>query len=143
MEHLGPFEMKADPSICTSLFLEKEEKILLGLRHYKLDKFKDVSLWTTPGGRCNKEEKIGENLIRETVEETGINEIQVRKFLGTVPGAKEGDILYVFWGNTDQEPALMEPEKFSQWRWFSLEEVPENFINPAALQLFRTKKQLV
>src|ERR1043165_2388184 len=130
MKHL---DTVANPTICTSLFLMSAngQKILLGLRNYQPDKFKNISLWTTPGGRCDEGETIGDNLLRETREETGIRAITLEKFIGIIPGAKEGDILYVYTGHTTEEPILMEPEKFSEWRWFDPDKVPENFINPA------------
>lgn len=31
----------------------------------------------------------------------------------------------------------MEPEKFSEWKWCDIDEIPENFINPPALELAR------
>jgi hypothetical protein len=55
--------------------------------------------------------------------------------LGEVPGAMPGDTLFFFIGTTDEEPRLMEPEKFSEWKWCGLSEMPENFINHAALAL--------
>ena len=36
---------------------------------------------------------------------------------GEVPGAKEGDIVLMFYCTTKQEAKLMEPEKFSEWKW--------------------------
>ncbi len=36
---------------------------------------------------------------------------------------------------TDKEAKLMEPEKFSEWCWFSLSAIPPNFINANILEL--------
>ncbi len=126
-----------DTNICTSIFLMKGVKVLFGHRHYKPDNFKKISLWTTPGGRCEKGEMIDENLRRETVEETGITDVVIKQFLGIVPGAKEGDVLYVYRGETHQDAVLMEPHKFSEWHWFYPSEPPKPFINPEALALFQ------
>jgi hypothetical protein len=57
--------------------------------------------------------------------------------LGKFPGAKEGDIVYGFGCRTDEEPRLMEPEKFSEWRWIALSEIPTNFINPPILDFLK------
>lgn len=121
---------KGTTTTCTSAIILKENKVLLGLRHYTPDKWRTVSVWTTPGGRCEDGESIGENLLREIEEETGMKNVEFKKYLGNVPGAKEGDVVHVFIAHTLDEPKLMEPEKFSEWSWFDLKELPGNFINP-------------
>lgn len=121
--------------IAVSVFIIKDDKILIGLRNYTPDKWKTVSVWTTPGGRCDEGDTLGNTVIRETEEEVGISDLKITDYLGTVLGAKEGDILFVFKGESNQEPKLMEPEKFSEWKWCKLSKIPENFINPAALKL--------
>ncbi len=134
-----------DIKTCTSAIIVKNGKILLGLRHYAKQNtdhdWKTISVWTTPGGRCDKGEKIKENLLRETEEETGIKNIQIEKFLGKADGAKEGDEVFVFLCTTEEEAVLTELEKFSEWRWFSPEEIPPNFINENILKII--KKSLV
>jgi 8-oxo-dGTP pyrophosphatase MutT (NUDIX family) len=45
------------------------------------------------------------------------------------PGAKEGDVVLVFYCTTKQDALLMEPEKFSEWRWVSLKEYEEIYIS--------------
>ncbi len=120
---------------CTSAIIIKNDKILLGLRHYTPDKFKKVSVWTTPGGRCNKGESVEENLRREVLEETGITDLKIGKFLGEVEGAKKGDALFVFYCTTDQDAKLTEPDKFSAWKWFDFYEIPDKFLNPRILPL--------
>ena len=126
---------KGDTATCTSAVIWKDEKILLGLRHYTPDKWQTISVWTTPGGRCDVGETLEENLRRETAEEVGIRNLEIRAYLGEVNGAKEGDKVHVFSCVTNEDPKLMEPEKFEEWRWMELQEIPENFINPRILQL--------
>jgi ADP-ribose pyrophosphatase YjhB (NUDIX family) len=132
-------QSKGTPKICTSSLVIKDNKILLGLRNYTSDKWKTVSVWTTPGGRCDEEEVIGDNLIRETQEETGINDLVIKEYLGLVEGAKEGDKVHVFLCFSNQEPELMEPEKFSKWQWFESAQIPENFINKNILEIIKLK----
>jgi len=76
-------ELIGDARTCSSAFFVREGMILLGLRHYTPDKWKAISVWTTPGGRCDEGEVLGQNLIRETNEETGIQNFSVKKYLGT------------------------------------------------------------
>lgn len=123
--------------ICPVVAIFREGKLLIGLRHYTPDKWQKISVWTFPGGRCDEGEKVEATLRREVAEETGINDLNISDFLGEVKGAKEGDIVYVFLGSTEQEPKNMEPEKFSEWRWVDIKDVPDNFINPEVLKLAR------
>jgi len=126
-----------DKTTCPVAIIIKNEKILMGLRHYTPDKWKTISVWTIPGGRCDSGETLENTLRREVEEETGINDLKIIKYLGEVPGSKSGDIVPLFVCDTEQKAQLIEPEKFSEWRWFSIKEYPENFINTAALNLIK------
>jgi 8-oxo-dGTP diphosphatase len=125
------------PITCPVVAIIKGDKLLIGLRHYTQDKWRNISVWTIPGGRCDKGEKIEETLRRETEEEVGISDLKITKFLGKVDGSKRKDAVYVFVGTTDQEPKLMEPEKFSEWKWQNINQIPDNFINFKALGLIK------
>lgn len=126
--------------VCPVIFLVKDNTVLLGHRLYTKDVWKNVSVWTCPGGRSESTETIEETLRREVAEEVGITDVVITHLLGVVPGAKEGDEVPVFLGTTTSEATLQEPEKFSEWRWFSVEDCArglcEPFINPRALTLF-------
>jgi 8-oxo-dGTP diphosphatase len=123
--------------MCPATFIFRGDKILIGLRNYTPDKWKKISVWTGPGGRCENGETLEKTLRREVEEEVGITDLKITEFLGEIPGAKEGDYCFVFKAETNQEPRLMEPEKFSEWKWCKLSEIPENFINPPALKLIK------
>lgn len=115
----------------------RENKLLIGLRNYTKDVWKDISVWTVPGGHCEKGETFEQTLKRETLEETGIDDLVITEYLGKVAGAKEGDTVYAFKADTKEEPKLMEPDSFSEWKWCPLDALPENFINPEALKLIK------
>ncbi|HCC05287.1 TPA: hypothetical protein DEP58_03200 [Patescibacteria group bacterium] len=106
--------------------MERDGKILTGLRNYTKDKWKDISVWTIPGGRCDPGETVQQTLMREIYEEVGITEFTVKDFIGEVAGAKDGDTVYMFYCTTTQDARLMEPEKFSEWRWVTEEEYIDN-----------------
>jgi 8-oxo-dGTP diphosphatase len=123
--------------ICTAGIFMRDGKVLLGLRNYKTQQYKDGDFWTTPGGRCDEGEDIETTLRREVEEEIGIKNFDIKKELGTVPGAKEGDEVHVFICETDEEAELMEPEKFTEWKWFLPNEIPDNFINKDILDIIK------
>jgi len=81
-------------------FIFKENKLLIGLRNYTPDKWKAISVWTAPGGRCDEGETLETTLKREVREEVGIDDLKITQYLGSVPGAKEGDVVYVFKAET-------------------------------------------
>lgn len=126
-----------DKTTCPVAVIVRNGKVLMGLRHYTPDKWKTISVWTIPGGRCDSGETLETTLRREVEEETGINDLEILKYLGEVPGSKSRDIVPLFICNSKQEARLIEPEKFSKWRWFSEKEYPENFINSVALELIK------
>ncbi|MCK5026781.1 MAG: NUDIX hydrolase [Candidatus Pacebacteria bacterium] len=122
-------QQKGDDVTCPVAVIVRDNKVLMGLRHYTPDKWKTISVWTIPGGRCDDGEEVEETLRREVEEETGINDLYVSKFVGEFPGAKEGDKVPVFLCESDQEARLLEPKKFSEWKWFGKDDLPQNFIN--------------
>lgn len=124
--------------VCTSVFVLREGAALLGLRHYQESEWKTISVWTTPGGKCDLGETSEDGIRRETAEETGITELSDLRLLGRVAGASgRGEVVDVYIATTAQQPRNMEPKKFSEWKFIPLDAVPENFINPPALALVR------
>ena len=126
--------------ICTAGIFIRDEKVLLGLRKYEAKHGVSGDFWTTPGGRCDEGEDVVTTLKREVMEEVGIKNFEIEKELGVVPGAKEGDSVHVFVCKTDEEATLMEPEKFTEWKWFDVTEIPDNFINAHILKIIKELK---
>ncbi len=87
-------------TLCTLAVIFRDQKILLGLRHYTPDAWKAVSVWTTPGGRCDTHETVEITLRREVAEEVGITDLAIHDFIGEVPGGKEGDTVLIFFCTT-------------------------------------------
>ncbi len=145
MENTPPSEIErlGDTKTCPVAVITRNGKVLMGLRNYTPDKWKTVSVWTIPGGRCDEGEKLETTLRREVAEETGINDLEITEYLGQVPGAKEGDVVPMFRATTTDEPQLLEPEKFSEWKWVGKDEIPENFINSLDTVVFWNDGQLL
>lgn len=123
---------------CPIAVIIRNKQILLGLRHYTPDKWKTVSVWTVPGGRCDPGETVEETLRREVFEEVGVSQLEIVEYLGEHLGSKDGDTVQVFLCASDQEVRNMEPHKFSEWHWFAVDQWPENFINPHVEDLFKS-----
>ena len=134
--------LPGDGTICTCAAIFKDRKLLVGLRHYGTKwegELQASSLWVTPGGRSDAGETVETCLRREVQEETGITDLNIIGFLGEIPGARSPDRLFIFLCTSEEDPLVMESDKFEEWRWCVLEEVPDPFINPLALALIREK----
>ncbi len=119
--------------ICVAVVIKKDDKFLMGLREYQ----KSQPIWTFPGGRCDEGETIKETILREVEEEIGINDLKITRFLGQKKGVAKEDEVYFFEGQTNQEPQLMEPEKFLEWRWISLDDLPDNLIDNTDMEFIK------
>lgn len=102
---------------CPIAIMERDGNVLMGHRHYKQNEWKEISVWTVPGGRCEQGETLEQALRREVLEEVGITKFEIVDYIGEVPGAKEGDIVPIFYCTTVEDYTLMEPNNFSEWRW--------------------------
>lgn len=130
---------KGDGITCPIAVIVKDGKILTGHRHYTPDKWKKISVWTIPGGRSDIGETIEQTLRREVTEEVNITDLEILDFIGEVPGAKDGDVVLMFYCITKQEAKLMEPEKFSEWKWVPIQDYiageAYSGFNPPARQM--------
>lgn len=121
--------------ICTSGIIVRDNKVLLGHRCYHR-----INAWMSPGGRCEENETPEETLLREIQEEIGVTDARIEIKLGEKSGVyknKTGrDKVLMFKVFTAQEPCLMEPEKFMEWKWFDLNELPDNLLDHKDKEFF-------
>ncbi|MCK5084911.1 MAG: class I tRNA ligase family protein, partial [Candidatus Pacebacteria bacterium] len=122
-----------------AVILDKEDRILLGLRKYSKDFKGEKDRWIVPGGRS----KIGENLEntikREMKEECNICEYEIKKYLGSGKGYQQGDIVNWFLVQVDDLEQIKnnEPEKFAEWKFFDLKDVPSDMTFDGDLDYYK------
>ncbi|HCI05663.1 MAG: Hydrolase, NUDIX family [Parcubacteria group bacterium GW2011_GWC1_45_9] len=110
--------------IAVNVFVFSNKKILL----YRRVKGGE---WCLPGGHFEYGESLTEAAHRELQEETGITADNL-KFLHVI-NDPQGNVHYVHVNfsaeNWRGEPILSEPEKFSEWGWFDVNNLPQNMFS--------------
>ena len=114
------------PKIGVNVFVLNEGKLLLGKRKGK----RGYGTWSLPGGHFEYGESFTAAAKRELEEETGIK-AEALKFVQLI-NQPLNDSHYVhinFLAKTwHGVPRCMEPNKFSEWRWFDLTNIPANIF---------------
>jgi 8-oxo-dGTP diphosphatase len=129
------------------VMLLKDGKVLLGKRHEDPEKasseLNGAGKWTMPGGKLHFSESFEEGAIREVKEETGImlknadvicinNDVIETAHFVTI-----GIISEEFRG----EAKVMEPDEITEWKWFSLHQLPSPMYFPSIKILENYKKK--
>jgi len=112
------------------VILERDGKILLGMRHPDPDKadsaFRSAGEWSLPGGKLEWGETIEDGAIRETKEETGIT-IKNPQVI-SVHNCKNEHAHFMTVGLLTHEwtgeASVMEPDEIIKWEWFDLDHLP-------------------
>ena len=108
---------------------EKGE-VLLGLRQGS----HGAGEWSFPGGHVDFGELMADTARREVQEETGLNleKFELISIIDELRYLNSEGKHYVVIGfkaiDYKGEPKLMEPDKFKEWRWFDLNDLPENIF---------------
>ena len=109
--------------IGVNVFLIRDNKILFGRRIGKTG----YSTWCLPGGHLEYGESTVSGAKRELEEETGIK-VQELEFLHIINDPHE-DRHYIHINflvkDFEGEPKVMEPDKFSEWKWFAPHALPD------------------
>ncbi len=129
---LSKFKIKPD-QLCFFALIKKGDQILMGLREYR----KGSPVWTYPGGRGQINETMVETLSRELSEEIGVSKANFVRVIGQKNGVKKGDKVYFIECKIFEDPKLMEPEKFKEWKWFSVNDLPENLIDKIDIEFIK------
>jgi ADP-ribose pyrophosphatase YjhB (NUDIX family) len=115
----------------------KEGKILLGQRHVDPDKadseLHGEGTWTMPGGKLEFGESFEEGAKREVLEETGItlNNVHVICVNNDKIESAHFVTIGLFSDDFSGDAKVMEPDEITEWRWFSLDNLPKNMFFPS------------
>jgi len=111
---------------CGAFILNENNELLLQQRN----KAPEKGYWSIPGGKVELFEKIEDAVKREIKEETDVD-IEVIKLLGICDHIVDNE--QVHWVSPSYlckivagNPRIIEPQKHSDMKWFSLDELPEN-----------------
>ncbi|MFH1867177.1 MAG: NUDIX domain-containing protein [Patescibacteria group bacterium] len=115
----------------------RDNKVLLGLRNPDPAKADSAlhgeGTWTCPGGKIKFGQNFEEAASRELTEETGLAGKSFKVF--SVSNDIGTEAHYVTIGllceNFSGEPKTMEPEEIVEWRWFDLNNLPDNMFFPS------------
>jgi 8-oxo-dGTP diphosphatase len=118
------------PKVGVGVFVKRNGKILVGKRKGS----HGAGTWALPGGHLEAGESFETCCKREVLEETGlvINNISPVVFTNDV--FHQEDLHYItlfFMGDYESgEPTVAEPQHCEEWRWVSLNEIPQPIFLP-------------
>jgi len=114
------------PRIGVGVCIIHDGKILLGKRN----SYPGSGTWSMPGGHLEYKEKLEDCVKREVKEETNLD-VGFSHVLTTTDDMFDEKHYLTVYAKADfkgGELKLMEPDRFEQWGWFKLEEVPEELF---------------
>lgn len=122
---------KKRPKACVGVMIFKDDKILIGKR--KSTASHGAGEYSFPGGHIEAEESFEDAIVREVMEEAGVK-IKNLKFLCVINTDEYKDhqaVLVSFvadWGSN--EPKDFEHENIGEWKWYSIDNLPEPLFAP-------------
>ena len=92
----------------------------------------ELGSWTFLGGKQEYDETIFEGAIREVKEETNLDISNLEIFNATddIQPNKHYITIQIIANKCEGELKNLEPTKHSEWKWFDLNNLPENLYTP-------------
>ena len=122
--------MKERPKVGIGVILIKEGKILLGERLAS----HGSGTWAIPGGHLEFGESFEDTARREVEEETSLTDVEVKELI-SVSNDRVYEKHFVSVGMLVEwksgKPYAAEPEKSTNWTWFSPDELPNIIFLPS------------
>lgn len=118
------------------VMIKDGNKILLG---HRCKKTKDTGgiyepdTWTLPGGKQEYNETMFEGAIREVKEETNldISDLEILGATDDIQPDRHYITMHIIANKYTGELKNLEPTKHSEWKWFELNDLPENLYSPS------------
>lgn len=136
--------MNNKPRVGLGIYILNEKKqVLMGYRTWK----HASNTWSAPGGKLDFMEDFEDGAIREAKEETNldIKKEDVRIVGITNDKHPKENIhfitIHMVANKYSGELKTMEPHKFREWKWFDLDDLPEDLLE--ACRIFFSKKENV
>lgn len=117
------------------IMIKDGNKVLLG---HRASNRKDTGgiyepdSWTFPGGKQEYDETMLEGAIREVKEETNLNieDLEIFSASDDISSDRHYITIQIIAHKYDGELKVMEPTKEDEWKWFDLEDLPNNLYSP-------------
>jgi ADP-ribose pyrophosphatase YjhB (NUDIX family) len=114
------------------IFIIKDGQVLLGKRGPAAWQ---TGKWALPGGHLELHERLVDTVCREVKEEIGAditpNEVTLISIVDDIRQDLDTHYIHVTFELTNPtfEPRIMEPESCTEWRYFPLDNLPEDFMD--------------
>lgn len=119
------------PKVGVGVMIQNEGgEVLLGLRHGSHGEGE----WSFPGGHVDFGETLFESAVREAKEETGLEVVACElvsvsdDFRYIETSGKHYVTIGIRATYQDGTPKAIEPDRFFEWRWFDLNNLPDNLF---------------
>ena len=131
--------VKKRPGVGVGVMIIRDSKVLLGHRHPDPEKASSSlhgeGTWTMPGGKLDFHEELEDAACREVEEETGFKIDKAKLRIINVGNEIVPDNHFVTIGylyeNPEGEAEVKEPDEITEWKWFSLDELPSPIFPPS------------
>ena len=128
--------MENNIKVGIGVMILNENKILLG---HRVKNKKDTGgiyefdCWTLPGGKQEYNETFLDGAKREVKEETNldIEDLELFGAADDIQPDRHYITMHVIAKKYNGEPQVMEPTKEDEWKWFDLDNLPNNLYSPS------------